>query len=180
MFVNETKADLDFYMKSYNRMQGNKSKKMLLILAAVFLGLGVLVLLLELFVFSREGDGIDYTFSLIFFIMAVALTVLTFSLNAIARHSLKQSINGRDIVYRFTFDDEGYTAESTMSDGTTGTTKSAYINLTEIKEYDDMWLVSISKTNFPILKSGMVEGTADELSAFLKEKIGIRYVVANK
>lgn len=179
MIVNETKNDIQTNLRASEHMAGKKSRILLFVAAAFFLVIGGISLALDL-VFPDE-EGADYFYPILCFVLAIFLGAFALSFGAVIKKVVKKTMQGKEALNRYTFTDVGYEIQTTMNDGTTGTTQGGYGGFTAAKEYDDMWLLYVNKaTVFSVVKSGVVEGTAEELSELLKQNLGDRYKVCYK
>lgn len=179
MFLNETKLDKEFNGKMSDNMVGRKTRLILFIGAFAMLIAGGLSLGLDL-AFPDE-DGIEIFFPVFCFFMAVFLFVFAFLYRSVFNKMYAKLSQGKETVNKYTFAEDGYEILTTVSDGTTSTAQGNYAGFTEVREYADMWLLYQNKaTIFGVSKSGMTEGTAEELSTFFVRVFGDRYKVRYK
>lgn len=171
MLINETKNDVEFQFRTAKHLL-KKSKILLgLVLPLVLVACGVVVLLLD-----RE----DLFFPVFTIVLGVALSLFTWlGLDALVKKNLKKQLAGKEVSVRYTFEPTQVRIEAMHSAGLVG--ESSYINylaFTGVKEFSDLWLLQYNQTvSYSLRKDGMTEGTAEELSAFLKERFGGKYVV---
>ncbi|MDE5896517.1 MAG: hypothetical protein K2H43_01740 [Clostridia bacterium] len=174
MFVNETKNDLDFNLKVAMRI-GKKARITIGIAALVILLCGGIVLALELALLA-EGESPDLFFAIVCLVLGVLFLAFFFAYKPFMRMLLKKNMRGKEGVVRNAFSEDGYEQTATLNDGTASTTRGDYQSFIECREYSDLWLLYLNKaTVFGVSKSGMIEGTAEELTAFFIGKFGPRY-----
>ncbi len=175
MIVNQTKNDLELNTLASKYISG-KARIWFFVISLVFMAIGVLSFCLEYFLPSEEGP--DYFFGIFFMAFGVILLVFdVFFYTLLLKGLSKKYMDGKYSDCRYTFTEEGYTWESVITDGeATSRTQGGYASITQVSEYDDLWLIYLNKsTIFALRKSGMVEGTADDLSALLRSQLGPRY-----
>lgn len=178
MIVNETKNDLQNNLEATENLAGKQARLLMFVCAAAILCCGVLVLLLDLFLSEEEPD---YVFPIVTFVLAALCFVFAIAYRAILRSILKRSMQGKEGVNTYTFTEDGYEVSTLLNDGTTGKTQGGYGAFTAVKEYRDMWLLSLNKaTVFIVAKDGMREGTSEELTALLVNQCQSRYKVCYK
>ena len=179
MFVNETKNDVEFSLKASENLAGKKSRLLLLVVMLVILAVGGVTLALEL---TNPGEnGADIALPVTCFVCGALLGVLLFVLKPIMRKAIKKASQGKEGLNRYTFTEEGYEIQTTLNDGTVSATAGNYGGLVEAKEYKEMWLLFLNKaTVFVVAKAGMVEGTAEELTALFMRAMGNRYKTCYK
>ncbi len=179
MFVNETKADLEFSLKVSENMAGKKTRILLGIAVLITALAGVGTLLLE--IFFPGDEGADLFFPILCLVLSVFCAATMVFSKGLMNFTLKKMTQGKFATNKFTFNEEGYEVETVMSDGTTSSAQGVYDSFTQAKEYKDMWLLYINKaTVFSLSKEGMVEGTAEDLTAFFARTFGSRYKVCYK
>ena len=179
MFVNETKADLEFSLKVSDNMAGKKNLVLLGIASLITAIAGAGTLVLELCFPSEEGS--DLFFPILCLVLALFCASLAVFYKPIMKLVLKKLSQGKETTNRFTFNEDGYFVETVMTDGTTSTAQGSYETFTAAKEYKDMWLLYINKaTVFSVAKDSMIEGTAEDLTAFFARTFGSRYKVCYK
>lgn len=173
MLVNQTKNDLELNALVSKRMS-KKPRILFLIAALLFLALGAALLCVELFV-SDEGDYFLSIYLLVFGALFFVFDVFFYPL--LLKGLCKKFMQGKISDCRYNFTEGGYEIESLLTDGqATSKTNGNYASLTEIREYEDLWLLYLNKaTIFALRKDGMLEGTADELTALLHSAVGPRY-----
>lgn len=175
MIVNQTKNDLELNTLA-SKYISRKARLFVFVISLVFMALGVLSFCLEYFLPSEEEP--DYFFGIFLMALGVVFFVydVFFAPTALKRLN-KKYMQGKYSDCRYTFTDEGYTWESIITDGeATSKTQGSYASITQASEYDDLWLIYLNKsTVFALRKSGMIEGTAEELSALLRSRLGSRY-----
>lgn len=173
MIVNQTKNDLQLNALVSTRMS-KKPRIAFFIAALAFLALGAGVLCGELFL-SEEPDYFFPIFLLAFCALFLVFNVFFYSL--LLKGLCKKFMQGKVSDCRYTFSQDGYTVESGLTDGgATSKMQGDYSSLTEVREYQELWLLYLNKaTIFALRKDGMVEGTADELTALLRSAVGARY-----
>ena len=113
-------------------------------------------------------------------VLGVALSLFTWlGLDALVKKNLKKQLAGKEVSVRYTFEPTQVRIEAMHSAGLVG--ESSYINylaFTGVKEFSDLWLLQYNQTvSYSLRKDGMTEGTTEELTAFLKERFGGKYVV---
>ncbi len=173
MLVNQTKNDLALNARIGKYM----SRKFKLIFAAAIapaiLLLGVALLLLELFVF-KEGDYFLSGFCIAFGV-ALFVFVLCFY-DKLLRATNKKLMQGKETLVVYRFEEEGFVAEATATDGVCSATNLRYSALVRCAEYPDLFLLYYNRVNvFGVDKAGMQEGTSEELSALLQQNLGKKY-----
>lgn len=179
MFINETKNDLEFSLKVSENMAGKKNVVLLGIAALVAAIAGAGTLVLEL-CFPTE-EGADLFFPVLCLVLAALCASFSVFYKTIMKFTLKKLTQGKESTDKYTFNEDGYVVETVMTDGTTSTAQGSYGSFTQAKEYKDMWLLYINKaTVFSVAKEGMVEGTAENLTAFFARTFGNRYKVCYK
>ncbi len=173
MFENETKVDLETNLRASRHIIRNK-RIALCALSVFIILLGIAMLLLEIFVWK---DG-DYYVGIIFTILGIFLFFFNLFFNAVLRNTTKRALQGKESVVKYSFREEDYEAVTLVNDGTTSSTSGNYLSFLKICEYEDMWLIYFNKTTvFAVGKDGMTKGTSEELSEFLKTRVGAKYKV---
>lgn len=176
MFINETKVDLQLNLKMNSYMTGKKAQIMLLAVGAIILCCGMVTLMCE--IMSEGEEAIDLFFPVFCFAMSLFMIAFASFYKVILKMSLKKLMQGKESLDRYTFTEDGYEKFTTINDGTTSTARGDYSGFTEAKEYKDMLILFINKsTVFPLTKSGMVEGSWEELTSLVNRKLGDRYKV---
>lgn len=176
MFVNQTMNDVET-----NALAGkhiNRRYKIIFgaVISPVFIILGVALLVLDIYL----SDEPDYFFPVLLMVMGVLLLVYALCFDIIVLKIGKKLADGKEADVTFTFNDDGYEFVAT-SDGANSSLTGEYSAFTKCDEYSDMWLLYYNKINMYIMKKdGMREGTAEEFSAFLQEKLGQKYKVKYK
>lgn len=171
MLINETKNDVEFQFRTAKHLL-RKSKLLLgLVLPLILIVCGVVVLLLD-----RE----DLFFPVFTIVFGVALSAFTWLwLDALVKRNLKKQLAGKEVSVRYTFEPTQVRIEAMHAAGLVG--EDSYINylaFTGVKEFPDLWILQYNQTvSYSLRKDGMIEGTAEELSAFLKERFGEKYIV---
>ena len=176
MFENETKIDLETNM----RVSRNVSHKMRItscILNVCLIILGIVLLLLELYVF-KEGD---YFLSIFLIAMGAVLLLFMLLLYPFVQKITGRALQGKESIMHYVFNEDGYEVVTNMNDGTSSTTSGNYSAFTKCNEYVDMWMMYLNQaTVFIVRKDGMKSRTAEELSQFLLSKFGAKYKVCYK
>lgn len=172
MIVNETKNDVALNVKVAKRMTG-KTRYILICGGIFILACGILTLMLDLF----AGDGKpDYFLDVAILLLGVFLIGFGCCFGLILKRASVKTMQGKEADLKYVFSEDGYEMTSTLNDGTVSTTQGSYGAFTEGKEYRDVWLLYINKaTVFAIDKAGMKEGTVEELSNLLRQKLGDKY-----
>lgn len=180
MLINETKNDVDMNLRAAMHM-GGKLRPIFLIVGIFILLCGAVVLTLELLP-SESGEEPDLFNGILCLVLGAVFCFLFFFHKLLIRKILKKNLQGKEWLMRYTFTEEGYSQEALLNDGSTNsTTTGSYGALTECKEYVDMWLLYLNKsTVYGVDKSGMKEGTAEELTALLMRQLGVRYKTCYK
>ncbi len=129
---------------------------------------------------SGEMDGFFAGIVLCAIMIALALWIW-FGFARSVRKSTEKLTGGQVETIDYTFTDEGVVGTSNFGVGADFKFRVAYYRFLNVEEYDDMWVFTLIKTaKYVALKSGMTEGTAEELSQLLKSKLGPRYKVRGK
>lgn len=172
MIVNQTKNDLQLNALVSKRIS-QKSRIVFFVIALLFLALGAAVLCVELF--SDEPDYFLAIYLLVFGALFLVFDIFFYPL--LLKGLCKKFMQGKVSDCRYTFTQDGYTVESGLTDGgATSKMQGDYSSLTEVREYQDLWLLYLNKaTIFALRKEGMVEGTTDELTSLLRSTVGARY-----
>ena len=179
MLKNETKVDVEYNSRVTENMSGKKSKRIIIAASVVLLVCGVIMLLLEYAVPSDEKA--DPFYGILFLVLGTIFLVFVLAYRPFMKMILKKTMQGKESTIIYTFAEDGYEVITYLNDGTTSTATGSYSGFIEAKEFKDMWLLYINKaTIFSVSKSGMTEGTADELSAFLSRVMGARYKMCYK
>ena len=176
---NETKRDLDFDARMNYHIAGKKNRLMYFVCALMFILLGAIVFAFE----YLTSNGEEYEVSLVVFLVLFGVVFFIFALasKSMIRKAIQTNMQGMEATITYNFTESGYEVLTRISDGTMGKTWGGYGGFTEVKEFADMCLLYINKTTvLPVAKSGMKEGTAEELSALLSRAVGIRYKVCFK
>ena len=179
MFINETKNNVENNLKASATML--KSLKIIMVIVSlVLIVAGGVWFAFDLV--KSTNEELDPTSSLIIILCGVLLLAFFLCLGKFQKSTLEKTMQGRELHVRFAFDDADLEIVSTASDGSfTSTVKGNYYAITECREDSDLWLVYFNKaTAFVMLKSGMIEGSAEDFTAFLKERLGSRYKVVYK
>ena len=173
MIVNQTKNDLQLNALVSKRIS-QKSRIVFFVVALLFLALGAAVLCVELFL-SEEPDYFLAIYLLVFGALFLVFDIFFYPL--LLKGLCKRFMQGKVSDCRYTFTQDGYVVESGLADGgATSKMQGDYSSLTEVREYQDLWLLYLNKaTIFALRKEGMVEGTADELTSLLRSVVGGRY-----
>ena len=178
MFVNETKNDIEGNVKASAAMI--KKLRLIMIIISVLMTLAGAVW----FAFDFEKgmqEETDIYFSLAVLICGVVFLLFWLCFNKIQRKTLEKTMQGKEAIVHFEFRDSDYEIVSTSNDSLVCTTKGNYFAVTECREDKELWLLYFNKaTVFLMLKSGMQEGSVEEFTAFLKERLGSRYKVIYK
>lgn len=179
MFVNETRNDVENNVKASATMT-RQLRLIMLILSLLFIVSGGVWLGFGLY--NATTEEVDITAQLIVIICGIVLFVFLLCFNKIQRKALESSMQGKEASVRFEFRDDGYEVVSVfLNESLTGTVKGNYYAVTECREDKELWLLYFNKANvYLMLKSGMQEGTAEDFTAFLKERLGNRYKVVYK
>lgn len=179
MFVNETNNDVEQNVRVAEKSFGKGWRIFTLIASIIVLACGILSLVLE--IVSPSEDGMGIALPIVYICLGVVFLFFWLFIKVFLRFIIKKNVQGKEVFNKFVFNADGYEIFTTMTDGTTATTNGVYSAFTSVKEYEDMWLLSLNKANvFAVDKSGMVEGTADEFSEFLKHEVGDKYKVCYK
>ena len=179
MIINETKCDVELNLKASKNMAGRKIFLILGIVAALCLASGAVTLALELS-FASESET-DLFFPIVCFGCGVVLLLLMVVWNPLLRKVMRKTMQGKESVNLYSFFEESYTIVSTVNDGMTSSAEGKYGALTEVREFQDMWLLYQNKaTVFAVAKSGMKEGSVEELTALLMRQTGNNYKICFK
>lgn len=179
MFVNETKNDVEMNVRVAEKSFGKGWRIFTLVASIIVLFCGIFSLVLEIVSPSKDGMGI--ALPIVYICLGVVFLFFWLFIKRFLRFVIKKNVQGKEIFNKFVFNSNGYEISTTMSDGTTSATNDVYSAFTSVKEYEDMWLLSLNKANvFVVEKSGMVEGSAEDLSNFLKSEVGDKYKVCYK
>jgi len=168
MLVNQTKMDLETNLKA--SMQMTKQLKLIVLCcfcpACVVLGVLFLVL-----------DPSDLLAPIFMFVIAALFVIFYLCFfKPIVKRTIKKTLEGKEGYNTFIFEDDGFTIQTHTNAGMDGTSTGVYSSLSKAEEYGDMWLLYYNRaTVFIVMKSGMVQGTAEELAVFLGVKLGERY-----
>ncbi len=168
MLVNESRYDVENELKA--RMYQSRLLRIcfIVVLPAVFVGLGIAFLFV---------NGVSLFFPVFLFVFAAAsLVFFAFLYKPVMRRLIGKALQGQECDVVWTFSGEGFSvhAENTSLGNTEN---EPYSSLTKCEEYADMWLLSRGWLVLPLAKSGMTEGTAEELCVLLAVKLGDRYHV---
>ena len=179
MIVNQTKNDLELNALAAKRLS-KKARILFSVAALMFLVLGIAVLCVEIFIPAEEPDYFDGIFFTVF--GAIFLVFAVFLYPFVLKWACKRAMQGKYSDNRYTFTEEGYEIESKITEGEAASkTAGSYSSLTQVPEYCDLWLIYLNKaTMFALRKDGMVEGTAEELTALLRSAVGARYKICFK
>lgn len=173
MIVNRTVNDINLNANTTCNI-GRKSRILVFVASLIIIIAGAATLTVELLIPSDEGA--DFFFPAFCFVMGVLLFAFSLGFNAFMKLILKKTMQGKESVNTFTFTEDGYEISSVMNDGTTSQAQGTYAGFTSCREYRGMWLLYINRaTVFAVSKSGMTEGTEEELTALLKRSLGERY-----
>ena len=174
MIVNQTKNDLQLNALVSKRMS-KKPRIVFFIIALVLLALGAAVLCVELCLPSDEPDYFLAIYLLVFGALFLVFDIFFYPL--LLKGLCKRFMQGKISDCRYTFTQDGYTVESGLAGGgAESKMQGDYSSLTEVREYQDLWLLYLNRaTIFALRKDGMVEGTADELTSLLRSAVGARY-----
>ena len=171
MITNETKIYLEFNTRVSMRLAG-KLRLLLFGCAAVILVCGGVVLGLEI----PRGKEADYFFAILLLALGVFFAILGAVYQPFMRLALKKSMQGKESVQRYAFAEDGYEQVAVLNDGTESRTQGNYAAFAECREFSDMWLLFLNKsTIFAVSKSGMKEGSAEELTALFMRVFAHRY-----
>ncbi len=170
--VNVTNNNLENNVKAAKYLI-TKTRVVSFICAFVLLACGVLLLVLELL--EKEGDFFYvFCFVLGFIFLACAIFLPKFLFSVI-----KKQIQGKESVNTYTFTEDAILIHSDAPSASADETI-AYSALYSVKEYKDFWFLYYNKTlMYFVEKSGMREGTEEELSYLLRRKV-INYQIKFK
>ena len=171
MLINETKNDVESQFRTAKHFL-KKAKLLLgLLFPVILIALGVVVFFLD-----RE----DLFFPVFLMVFGVAFAAFIWlGLDALVKRNLKKQLAGKEMSVRYTFEPTEVRIEITHDAGLLGENAHiAYTAFTGVKEFSDLWILQYNQTvSYSLRKDGMIEGTAEELSAFLKERFGEKYIV---
>lgn len=179
LFVNETKPDVETYLKV--SMTLTKKQRIEFLLGGIAL---ILIGFAYVFAFTYYWEKDPGFFPWIFFLLGMLILIRPLIYKPLTKKRVKEKLDGRIHVVRYAFYDDyfefvGITDETALSN--TSTVKGDYMRLVECKEYKDFILLYYDKTSYDfVMKSGMVQGDANDLTAFLLAKLGARYKVCYK
>jgi uncharacterized membrane protein len=173
MFENETKMNAETNMKVMKRIL-QKSRILVGVMGALLLAMGIALLMTEIFVW-KEGD---YLFNIFMIVFGTILIVFCFALSPILSRASKKTMRDQETVLRYTFHENEYQLVTALSDGTTSQTQGNYLSFTKVCEFKDMWILYLNKSSvFAVSKEGMITGTEEEFTQFLRQKFGAKYKV---
>lgn len=176
MFVNETKNNVENNVKAGVAMT-RKVRILLLVMGLVVTLLGIIMEILYYTVLRGEDDF----FGILLIVLGAALLVFYAVFPAVFRKTLVKNMQGKESVVRYTFTDEGYEIFAEDTSASSSVTKGNYSAFTECREEKEFWLLYYNKAAMYILsKYGMKEGTEQEFTEFLKQKLGSRYKTTHK
>lgn len=171
MLVNYTKNDVEFQFRTAKHLL----KKAKLLLGVLF---PVILIALGAVVFFLDREDLFFPVFLMVFGVAFAAFVWL-GMDALVKRNLKKQLAGREMSVRYTFEPTQVRIEVTHESGIIG--ENAFIEYTAFagaKEYADMWILQYNQAvSYSLRKDCMISGTAEELSAFLKERFGEKYRV---
>ena len=175
MIKNRTKVDLKLNLRIYERILGKKYRIILFLASAALLLCGVVVIALARL--YALGASIEFFFGLFLFVLGIVVGVAAVAFKSLfMKKILKKHMRGKVPTNDYSFTEEGYEVATCMNDGTQGSASGSYDAFIEAREYKDVWLLYLNKeTVFAVSKSGMTEGTAEEISALLSRAMGVRY-----
>ena len=177
--TNVTNNNLELNAKMSEHIASKKFRLLMLTVAVIILICGLIVLSLD--IFSPDEDGIDLFMPIMCFIGVAVFGFIGAAFPKLIRYGLKKTMQGKESVNAYTFTDTGYSVKSELNDGTTSEARGLYTGLTQVREYNDMWLLYINKaTVFIVYKFGMGDGSVEELSQLLKLNLNERYKIYYK
>lgn len=176
---NETHVDAEYNLRASDNIAGKKSRIVMIAAGAFLILFGVAFYLLDYFVLS--GADCDIFFPLFCGVLGAVFLVFGIVFKSVLRKTVQKNMQGKESTEYFTFYEDGYEIVTRLNDGTESKSTGGYNGFTEAREYKDMFLLYINKaTVFSVDKTGMKQGTAEELAALLLRKTGDRYKVKYK
>lgn len=176
MFVNETKNNVENNVKAGMAMT-KKVRLLLLVMGLVVTLLGIALEILYHTVLHEQDDF----FGILLIVLGAALLVFYAVFPAVFKKILVKNMQGKEAIVRYTFTDDGYEIFAEDTAASSSVTKGDYGAFTECREEKEFWLLYYNKAAMYILsKYGMKEGTEQEFTEFLKQKLGSRYKATHK
>lgn len=170
---NTSKFDLDTNVKA--GMHSAKTQTLILAIGSP------LLIIVGLLFFFLIDDKFYKVLGILCAVFGVAFLIFVSLFKLIVTAQTKKLLHGtpQDVV-NFTFTETNYTVNANVN-GIEETTVVDYTSILNVKEFSDMWLLFIAKGQFHVvLKSGMEQGTEEELTELLKKVSGVRYKLSYK
>ena len=178
MFVNETRNDVENNLKASATMT-KRLRLVMIIISVLIIAGGAVWFVLDLLKSTEEE--VDIGSSLILIIFGIIFLLFWIFLIKLQRKSVEKTMQGKESSVHFEFRDDDFEIVANTNDSLVSTTRGNYFAVTECREDKELWLLYFNRaTVFLMLKSGMKEGTAEEFTAFLKERLGSKYKIVYK
>lgn len=179
MIKNHTVLDTETSMNATRGMM-KKTKVFLNVFVVLIF---VIFSLSALFEALESGELADWLFfSMWYVLIVIFLIIINCGIFTKLVRKQAKKIDSRITDTEYVFEEE-YFEETAVVRGEDVRTyiHCAYASLSSVVEYPDMWSLYFNQgAIYPVRKDGMTEGTAEELSALLKNRLGAKYTVRNK
>ncbi len=179
MIKNHSALDMDTNMKATRGAIG----KVKLFLNVFVVLLFAVFSLSALFDALDSGEASDWGFfGMWYVLMAVFLIIINCGIFTKLVRKQTQKIDSRVTETDYIFEEDYFEATATVRGEDVRThTHCAYTALSSVVEYPDLWSMYYNQgAVYPVRKDGMTEGSAEELSALLKNRLGAKYTVRKK
>lgn len=174
MYCNRTLSDGELALRASRGIQ----KKAKIALAAFVVVLFGVFMLIAVFDALKSNDLSDWIIVGVWGVFLVALLLfIAFGFDKLVKKNAAKMSGDRRVDAQYRFGDERIEIHAvTLGQDLVTDTRVGYSAIVSVTEFPDMWAMYVDKVNsYVIRKDGMTEGTAEELSAFLREKTGLRY-----
>lgn len=171
MFINQTKHSIPTMQKANLYISNRFRFLFIAIVPPVFVLLGIVLIIAKTNLF----------FPVFLFVFAVISAVFFAFFFPIALKKLvARTFCGQESMITYTLREDSFDVTGQEGSEAENTEGELYAAITKCEEYSDMWILYRGDLVSVLEKSGMTEGTAEELNVFFAVKLGNRYLVRYK